>query len=132
MQSRDPEQFARYLAGVVVLCGDSSMEYNLENGHDVAIAIIHDGSGFTPGAAIHVSETDNPHDALEQAHDMLREHTLEHFPEHVAELQAEWGDEWESILTETFDGMVWVLNPYAAALAVKADRFALAHVSLTS
>ena len=130
MDSRDLEQFQRYLGGVVVLCGDSSLEYNLENGRDVAIAIVHDGSGFTPGAAIHVSETDSPHDALEQAHDMLREHTLEHFPEHVKELQAEWGDEWESILTGTFDGMVWVLDPYAVATAVKADRFAHAHVSL--
>jgi hypothetical protein len=131
MESRDLEQFKRYLGGVVVLCGDSSLGYNLENGHDVAIAIVHDWSGFTPGAAIHVSEIDSPHDALEQAHDMLREHTLEQCPEYVKELQAEWGDQWEEILTEAFDGMVWILDPQDAATAVKGDRFAHKYVDFT-
>jgi hypothetical protein len=129
MESRDPEQFARYLAAVVVLAGDSSLEYDLDNGYDTAVAIVHDGSGFTPGAAIHISETNSPHDALEQAHDMLRRHVIATCPEHVAELQAEWGDRWEEILTETFDGRVWVLNPYVAACAIKADKFACAHVA---
>ncbi len=130
MASTDINSFKRYLAGTVILAGESSLEYNLENGRDVAIAIVHDGSGFTPGAAIHVSETDSEHDALEQAYDALREHTLEHFPEHVKELQAEWGEEWGDILTETFDGAVWVLDPYAVATAVREDRCAHAHVSL--
>ncbi len=130
MTSRDPEQFQRYLAGVVLICGDSSLVYNLENGHDAAIAIVHDGSGFTPGAAVHVSETDSPHDALEQAYDALRQHTIDHYPEHVAELQKDWGDEWESILTESFDGMAWVLDPQVAATAVRADRFAPKYVEL--
>ena len=132
--TRDPEVFERYLKSCVIVCGEG--EIDLTVGEDledeVAIAIIHDGSGFNPAAALHVSELGSTQDALEQAFDAMREHTLEHYPEHVKELQEEWGDEWDQILTETFDGLAFTLSPHAAAQAIVNDRFAPHHVTVSA
>ena len=125
----DIESFERYLAGCVIVAGDSTLWLDNDD-ETIAVAIIHDGSGFTPGAAIHISETGCTHDALEQAHDMMREHTLETCPDHVKELQEEWGDEWEEIMTESFDGMVWTLPKFPLAWAICADKYAAAHVDI--
>lgn len=125
--SADSEFLQRYLAGCVVVAGDSTLYLDGED--PVHVAIIHDSSGFTPAAAIHVSDL-HPDDALEQAHDALREHTIEHYPCHVKELQAEWGERWEEILTEVFDGMTWTLPVHTAASAICADRFAHKYVDI--
>jgi hypothetical protein len=129
--SRNPETFERYLGGCVILAGEGDIDFDSDE-DEVAIAIIHDGSGFTPGAAIHVSELGSTQDALEQAFDALREHTLEHFPEHVAELQEEWGDDWDQILTESFDGIAFTLSPQDAAKAIINDRFAHQYVTISA
>lgn len=129
--TRDPEAFERYLASCVIVCGEGDID--LEDPEDeVAIAIIHDGSGYTPAAALHVSDLGSTQDALEQAFDAMRVHTLEHYPEHVKELQKEWGDDWEQILTETFDGLAFTLSPQAAAKAIVNDQFAPHHVTVSA
>jgi len=81
----------------------------------VNIAVVHEGSGFNPGAAIHVGTLCHVDTVLQEAHDALKDHAIENYPEYVEELQGEWGDEWESILTESYDGMAWTLPLRTAA-----------------
>lgn len=131
--SIDIESFQRYIAGCVVVVGDSTLWLNDDDGDEPVcyIAVIHDGSGVHPRAAIHISEIGSTHDALEQAFDALREHTIEHYPEYVKELRDEWGeDEWEQILTGSFDGMTWTLPKFPAAWAIYADMYAARHVDI--
>lgn len=131
--TRDPEVFERYLSRCSLVCGEGEIDLTEEDIEDeVMIAIVHDGSGFTPAAAIHVSELGSTHDALEHAFDALREHTIEHFPEHVKSLQEEWGDEWDQILVGSFDGIAFTLSPHAAAKAIINDRFAPRHVTVSA
>jgi hypothetical protein len=129
--SRDPEVFERYLKGCVILAGEGDIDFESEE-DEVAIAVIHDGGGFTPGAAIHVSELGSTQDALEQAFDALREHTIEHYPDHVKDLQEEWGDEWDQILVESFDGTAFTLSPQDAARVIINDKFAHQHVTIST
>jgi len=128
--STDIEHFQEYIAGCVVVAGDSTLWLDNDD-ETVHVAVIHDGSGFTPGASIHIVESySHPDAALQEAFDALRVHTLETCPDHVKELQAEWGDEWESILTESFDGRVWTLSKFPLAWAICADKYAAAHVDI--
>ena len=130
--TRDPEVFQRYLASCVIVCGEGEIDLTDEDLEDeVAIAIIREGSGFTPAAALQVSELGSTHDALEQAFDALREHALKHFPKYVKDLQEEWGDEWDRILTEPFDGLAFTLSPQEAAKAIINDRFAPHHITVS-
>jgi hypothetical protein len=128
--STDIESFKQYIAGCVVVAGDSTLW--LDNDEEfVHVAVIHDGSGFTPAAAIHIVESySHPDSAAEEAFDAMREHTLKHCPEHVKELQKEWGDEWEAILTESFDGFTWTLPKFPLAWAICADKYVARHVDI--
>jgi hypothetical protein len=125
--SDSPEQFERYLSAVVMLDGEGSITLYPDKDPTVNVAIIHDGSGYTPGAAICVD--DNPHAALEKAYEILQEKAMED-TEHVKDLQKEGDDEWDEILTETFDGMVFTLPASIAADLISKDRFAKAYITI--
>ena len=128
--STDIESFKQYIAGCVVVAGDATLQLDSDDGF-VHVAVIHDGSGFTPAAAIHIVESySHPDSAAEEAFDAMREHTLKHCPEHVKELQAEWGDEWEEILTGAFSGFTWTLPVFPLAWAICADKYAARHVGI--
>jgi hypothetical protein len=127
--SSDPEQFERYLAAVVMLDGEGSITLSPDKDPPVRIAIIHDGSGYSPGAAICVSDWEGEDAVLEAAHEILTEHEMKDTA-HVKELQEEWGEEWHEILTESFDGMVFTLPASEAARIIEKDRFAKEYITI--
>jgi len=127
-KSSDPEQFERYLAGVVVLDGDGTLY--LDKDPQIHIAIVHDGTGYNPGAAIYVAEEHESADgALEKAWEILEYKAMED-TKYVKELQAEWGDEWNEILTETFDGMVFTIPASVAAKIISEDQSASKYITI--
>jgi hypothetical protein len=73
------EELARWLEGVVLLRGcvstDGVIELTDSSGRPtkVYVAIVHDGSGFNPGAALAVSESSSQ-GALEEAYQVLEDH----------------------------------------------------------
>jgi len=117
------EDLARYLQGIVLIGGEG--EIDVGGRGPVYVSIIHDGSGYTPGAAIVVDQNqfhDLSNETLEAAFDIMREN-VEKDEEYVRELQEEWGDRWQEILTESFDGKSWTFkNPKDAAEVISADK----------
>lgn len=129
--SDDAEQAKNYLRGVVILDGEGSIE--LGDRDDVWIGIIHDGSGYNPGAAIAINQNryhDHPDIPLQDAHEILTEKLLED-TEHVKELQEEWPDDWYDVLTEGSDGMVFgPFDPATAADIVRSDKYASKYIDI--
>lgn len=128
--SKSREELERYLEGVVILGGEGSLQ--LDSAGPAYVAVIHDGSGFTPGAAIAVDQ--NPYhdlsdDVLETAHEIMVEDAKKD-KKIVAELRKEWGDRWEEILTEPFGGKVWTLSPADAAAAIRSNARAARYVEI--
>lgn len=106
----DTEDFERYLQGVVILDGDGIVR--LDDEDPVHVGIVHDSSGYNPGAAIFVDQ--NRYHAtqdtvIQEAYDILFHKDMEN-EEHVKELQEEWGDRWDEILTEAYDGKAWTMT----------------------
>jgi hypothetical protein len=93
----------RYLQAVSIFGGES--DWCLDEG-EVYLAIIHDGSGYTPAACI--SWGPNKHKALETAYELLEsileeEQTVEERNERWATMEKEGYDP----LTGSFDGGVF-------------------------
>lgn len=117
--SKDVE---RYLKSVVLVGGEG--EIDLGRKSPVYVAIVHDGSGFNPAAAIVVDQSlfqSLSHEVFEKAYEILEDRDLKD-EARVKELQDEWGDRWGEILTEAYDGHVWTFrNPVHAASAILTD-----------
>ena len=129
-ESESREELERYLQGVVIIGGEGSLR--LDQAGPAYVAVIHDGSGFTPGAAIAVDQNpyhDLSNEVLETAHEIMADDAKKD-EKIVAELQEEWGDEWEDILTESFDGKVWTLSPAEAAAAIRTNPRAARYVEI--
>lgn len=127
--SSDPEQLERYLAGVVTLDGEGSITVHPDKDPPVNIAIVHDSSGFNPGAAIYVSDWEGPDTTLQNAFEILENKVMED-QDHVKEIMEEWGDDWNEILTEAFDGMVFTVPASVAAKIISSDRFAKEYIAV--
>ena len=116
-------ELARYLGGVSLLEGKG--EIRTKDSGPVYVAIVHDGTGFTPGATIAVDQNpfhDLTNEVLEEAFEMMKDYHLMD-ESYVKELQKNWGDIWEEMLTELFDGKVWVFkNPVEALAAIYTDK----------
>lgn len=120
-KSRTAVELERYLKSVVLVDGDG--EVDLGRKGPVYIAIVHDGSGFSPAAAIAVDQNmyhDLSGDVLERAYEILQERDMKN-ETYVKELQEEWGDRWEEILTEAYDGKVFTLKTPVEAASVIFD-----------
>jgi hypothetical protein len=129
-ESKSREELERYLESVVILGGEGTIQLAAKG--PVYVAVVHDGSGFNPGAAIAIDQNqyDLSADVLETAHEIMRE-DAEKNTEYVAELREEWGDRWEEILTEAFDGKVWTFeDPAEAAAAIQTSKRALEYVEI--
>lgn len=128
--SKSREELERYLQGVAIIGGEGSLR--LDSAGPAYVAIIHDGSGFVPGAAIAVDQNpyhDLSNDVLETAHEIMAEDAKKD-EKYVAELQEEWGDRWEDILTDSFGGKVWTLSPAEAAAAIRTYPRAARYVEI--
>ena len=130
-ESDDAERAKDYLRGVVILDGDGTID--LGDKDEVWIGIVHDGSGYTPGAAVSINQNryhSHPDIPLQAAHEILTEKLLED-TEHVKELQEEWPDDWYDILTEGSDGMVF--GPFKHAVAAdifRSDKYASKYIDI--
>jgi len=128
--SDSPNQFKRYLAAVTLLDGEGSITLYPDKDPDIHIAIIHDGSRYTPGAAIYVAEEhEHENKALENAWEILEYKAMED-TKYVKELQEEWGEEWNEILTESFDGMVFTLPASVAAKIISENQSASKYITI--
>lgn len=111
-----------WLRGVVIVDGEGQVD--LGRPGPVYVALVHDGSGFNPAAAIVVDQNpyhDLSNDVISTAYEIMEERAMKN-EAYVKELQDEWGERWDEILTEGFDGKVWVFqNPAHAAAAIKTD-----------
>jgi hypothetical protein len=135
MPSENLTEFRRYLEGVVVVDGDGSITlYDTAPGAPVYAAIVHDGSGFNPGAAVVVSQEDwvGEEGCLQQALEILEMWNYEHHRDYYNELVEEYGEEAAAgVFTETFDGKAWSgLNAKGVADAIKADKFAPRYIDI--
>ena len=78
--SADSDFLERYLGGCAVATGADNPLYL--DGELVHVAVVHDSSGLTPTAAVAISEA-HVHEALQAAHDALRDFLIENYPCHV-------------------------------------------------
>jgi len=120
-----------YLKSVVVIGGEGSIDLN-NNKTLVQIAVVHDGSGYTPGAAIAVDQNryhDLENDLLETCFEILKEEAMKDAA-YIKELQKDYGDRWEEVLTETYDGKVWNLSVSDAVEAIKTNKYASKYIEI--
>jgi hypothetical protein len=120
-----------YLKSVVVIGGEGSIDLN-DNKTLVQIAVVHDGSGYTPGAAIAVDQNryhDLENDLLETCFEILKEEAMKDAA-YIKELQKDYGDRWEEVLTETYDGKVWNLSVSDAVEAIKTNKYASKYIEI--
>lgn len=118
------EAFKRMLDGVVVVCGEGSIDLSAGGDHDIHIGLMHDSSGYTPAACLCVDEYLSEDEVLQGAWEGLYEHTLEKNPDYVKELQDEHGDDWSDMLTEAWDGITFTCKASEVADAIQNDKFA--------
>jgi hypothetical protein len=109
------EELSRWLEGVVLLKGCverdwfNLYEYNGEP-TKIYVAIMHDGSGYTPGAALACSERSGD-EALQIADEILEERIREDAsPEDLEESWKTEEEEGYNPLTESFDGAVFTMT----------------------
>lgn len=108
-------ELGHWLQAVALIGGEGRID--LGDRGPVYVAIVHDASGFNPGAAIAVDQ--NPYhnlsnEVIQTAFEILQGEAMKD-KEHVEEVKAEWGERWEEILTEAFDGRVWTFEDPADA-----------------
>lgn len=134
--SPEAQEFMRYLKAVVIVAGEGSIELGNSYHDTVSVAIVHDGSGYNPGAAIFVDYGGREDAALESAYEILEEREMESAFEdgRMEELEAEW-TEYEGqaydILTETFDGRAWTLDAEEAAEIIEKDKYAIQYIDIS-
>lgn len=130
--TRNGVDLLQYVRGVVIVGGEGDID--LGGKGPVYVAVVHDGGGYVPAAAIAVDQNQYhnlSNDVLETAYEIMTEREMENV-KHVKELQEEWGDRWDEILTEAFDGKVWVFeSPLEAARALRVDKRAREFITIT-
>ena len=110
------EELSQWLRGVVLLKGcvnsDGIIElYGYQGAPtQVYVGIVHDGSGFNPGAALVISES-SADSALEEAYEILENRIREDAsPEDLEESWKVQEEEGYDPLTESFDGAAFTLT----------------------
>lgn len=125
----DLEQFKSMLKGVSVVDGEGYLDPDSET---VNVAIVHDGSGFNPAAAVVVDSYESAESCIQQAFETLEMWNFEHYREHYDELVEEHGEEAGSeMFTETYNGNAWDNLPtFEVAEAIASDTFASKRIDI--
>lgn len=122
---------ARWLEEAVILTGKGEIDPH-EPG-PVYVAVVHDGRGYNPGAAIVVGQSsreDLTDAVLNEAYDLLTAEAVKDTG-YVRALEKKWGDRWQDILIEGFHGEVFTFgDPDDAAMAIGSDDRARDVISL--
>jgi len=118
-QGGGAEQLASWLEGVVLLRGcvssDGIIELTHSNGEptQIYVAVVHDGSGFNPGAALAVSEI-SADGALEEAYQVLEDHLFSGNgyldEDDIKEAYDTEENEGYNPITESFDGASFAMT----------------------
>lgn len=123
------EYFKQFLSGVVVVTGEGYLDPDNET---VNVAIVHDGSGFNPGAAIVVDSYASGEGCLQEAFERLELYNYENHRDYYDELVGEYGEErGGEVFTESFDGNAWDNLPsWGVAELINQDKFASKHIDI--
>ena len=111
------EDLFRWLRGVVLLKESVGGNYSAFGGtvdmdeEVVHVAVVHDGSGYTPGAALHFSHS-HEDEAVQEAFESLENIILGQLSDEERKEMWETEDkEGYNPVTETFDGRVFTMTP---------------------
>jgi hypothetical protein len=136
-------EFERMLNGVVIIAGEGSLWIQDPN-EKVYVAIVHDGSSYTPGGAIFIDNVGNESSALESAYEILEESDM--IQNYMKELEEEFFQEFikEDMSDEdahekaydkaqeqaTFDGGAWTLSAKDAYDIISKNKYAMKFVTI--
>jgi hypothetical protein len=112
--SKDLENFKETLEKGVILVGGEVVDNNsidIDDDTPVSVAIVVDVTGYGPHPGAISAVQGHVDAALEVAHEILEEWTREHYPPADADA--------DETLTETFDGIMWELDPEDFVAAIK-------------
>ena len=133
--SPEGQDFMSYLKGVTIIDGDGSIWLDGGTNYDtVYVAIVHDGSSYTPGGVI-VVDTSGEDASLQSAYEILEDKVREQAMAdgYMAELEAEWTEyegQANEILTESFGGKAWTLDAGEAAEIIEKDTYAKKYIDI--
>jgi hypothetical protein len=120
-RDKTAEDFEEYLNGCVILDGEGTIDKN--STEPIAVGIIHDGSGFNPGAAIFADYSNKSEDvAVQAADDILLEYKLKNESEHMDDDLETEQEKWSS--------MAWTLPSNIVADIISKDEQASLHISI--
>lgn len=131
--SEDAEHFRKWLdEGVILRDGEGSVEISEDrfSGQDpVWVAIVVDVQGYGPHEGAIYADQNRYHasadTALQEAYEILENYERDHMSKKDREdLEKEWGDRADEIMTETYDAMIWKLDPKEFAKAIKGSKAA--------
>jgi hypothetical protein len=114
--SRQAQDRKSFDGGFVILKGCVDGDgIQLDDDTPVNVGVVHDGSGYTPGAAVYVMQNQfhGGDDAvLQAAYEILEEHTFEDMsPEEMNEMWETEEKEGYNPVTESFDGWAFSVSP---------------------
>jgi hypothetical protein len=126
--SEDANHFRKWLdEGVILRDGEGSVDVSDED--PVWIAIVVNVQGYGPHeGAIYADQNRfhaNADSALQEAYQILENYERDHMSkEDWKRLEKEWGERADEIMTETFDAVIWKLEPEEFAKAIKGSKAA--------
>jgi hypothetical protein len=107
------EDLDRWLRGCAIVAGEIDLWDNVST--KVLVAIVHDGSGFNPAAAVAVMDHGHQDEVLQLADELLEEWKL---------------TQGEDVFTGADDGMVWELPIAEAARVLDSYERVLRYIDL--
>jgi len=108
-KKEDSKELRDMLNAVVILVAECDGMVDI-NGDNVHVAIVHDGSGYIPGASMFVSDL-NEHDALEGAFEALEDLQAGLQDDEERAEREESRDKGFDTLTETYNGKTFEVSP---------------------
>ena len=123
--SDDAKHFRKFLdEGVHLVDGETDGYVDVGKRADpVNVAIVVDVTSYGPHqGAIYVQNGGHIDGALQEAYDILKTWKMDHYREYYDELEKEYGDEADEVFTETFDAVIWELDPREFAKALKGSK----------
>lgn len=125
--NRDAKHFRQWLdEGVHLVGGETDGYVDVgKRAEPVHVAIVVDVTSYGPHqGAIYAQNGGHIDHALQEAYDVLKTWKMEHYPEYYKELEKEHGDDADGVFTETFDALIWQLDPREFAKALKGSKAA--------
>lgn len=126
--SEDANHFRKWLdEGVILRDGEGSIDVSDDD--PVWVAIVVNVQGYGPHEGAIYADQNRFHasadTALQEAYEILENYERDHMSkEDWKRLEKEWGDRADEVMTETFDAVIWKLEPKEFAKALKGSKAA--------